>query len=503
MTFFRFKKGSKIGRFVLVGFILICIVSIGGHAFFAEMAGISWTRLLPASLSIAYADDGDGGDDSGEDSGDDSGSDSGDDSGDDGGDDSGEDVGDDSGEDVGDDSGEDAPGDGGDFGDDGGDDVREVALPPPPPPVTISGRVFDEDTNVGFANVGIETCRGFQATTNSTGNYSFQVPFREGFCSRAIPLTQPGYDGPFVNNNPGVNESTYEWQVGGWHCAGQGGCNAEQNFRDRGQDDGYDFRYRRKPVPPPPPPPPPQAGCVDVIKETFNPDGRPITPVAQFTFILDGSRTVATNAQGLGRFNDVSPGNHRVIEHTPAGWQLIQITPPGGDLAVSPGTPCAVALFKNRQVLPPALPPSAVTPIVPPSVVTPLPPPTVSLARVFLPASRVSPPPLKTLPVVQPPQGAPLLPTPVILAQAPAAPPTSILPSVPLAELPPTGVGDDPFVLSLWVLVAISSIGTLLLGSYIFNGKENMVGGGVFLLFSRSQRLPQVKRELAPYEIVI
>jgi len=107
-----------------------------------------------------------------------------------------------------------------------------------------------------------------------------------------------------------------------------------------------------------PPPPPPDKGCVIVLKETFNTQGNPITPVAQFTFQLDGTRTTTNDSTGVARFNDVSPGSHTVSEiNIPSGWTLISTTPSGGTVNVPSGTNCATVVFKNQQVVTPPPPP--------------------------------------------------------------------------------------------------------------------------------------------------
>ena len=123
-----------------------------------------------------------------------------------------------------------------------------VTVNPVTPEITVFGRVFNETTGQGFGGASIETCRGFTVTTAANGNFSFQVPQKDGFCARVTPETRAGLDGPFLNNNPSVDPSfrTYEWQIAGWHCASQGGCSADQNTWDRSTDGTYDFKYREQ-----------------------------------------------------------------------------------------------------------------------------------------------------------------------------------------------------------------------------------------------------------------
>ncbi len=95
--------------------------------------------------------------------------------------------------------------------------------------------------------------------------------------------------------------------------------------------------------------PPQVVGCIDVIKETFNTQGQPITPVAQFIFRLDGGATAVNDSGGHARFNNVSAGTHAVTESVPSGWQQLLVTPAGGVVEVFSGPQCATVVFKNQQ----------------------------------------------------------------------------------------------------------------------------------------------------------
>lgn len=110
-------------------------------------------------------------------------------------------------------------------------------------------------------------------------------------------------------------------------------------------------------VVPPPPPPPEASGCVDVLKETFDPSGAKITPVAQFSFMLDGT-TVSSDSNGVAKFTGVTPGTHTVSEVNPgSAWSLLSVTPSGGTVVVGSGPACSTVVFKNQQVIPPPPPP--------------------------------------------------------------------------------------------------------------------------------------------------
>ncbi|OGJ74039.1 hypothetical protein A2217_00110 [Candidatus Peribacteria bacterium RIFOXYA2_FULL_55_28] len=93
-------------------------------------------------------------------------------------------------------------------------------------------------------------------------------------------------------------------------------------------------------------------GCIDIVKETFDTNSQPITPVAQFTFKLDGgTQTTANNSLGRAQFLNVPTGTHTVSEIVPPSWQLLSVTPPNGLITVSESTTCSTVLFKNKQQL--------------------------------------------------------------------------------------------------------------------------------------------------------
>lgn len=98
-------------------------------------------------------------------------------------------------------------------------------------------------------------------------------------------------------------------------------------------------------------PPPPAPGCIRVLKETFDTKGNPLTPVAQFTFKLDGSQIAYNDADGNAIFNNVTPGTHTVTEIVPETWTQLSVTPTNGTVVVSPGPTCAAVVFKNKQVI--------------------------------------------------------------------------------------------------------------------------------------------------------
>ena len=91
-------------------------------------------------------------------------------------------------------------------------------------------------------------------------------------------------------------------------------------------------------------------GCIDIVKETFDINSQLITPVAQFTFKLDGGvQTAVNDSLGNARFQNVPTGTHTVSEIVPPSWELLSVTPPNGLINVSQGPTCSTVLFKNRQ----------------------------------------------------------------------------------------------------------------------------------------------------------
>ncbi|PIQ76580.1 hypothetical protein COU78_02635 [Candidatus Peregrinibacteria bacterium CG10_big_fil_rev_8_21_14_0_10_49_24] len=95
-----------------------------------------------------------------------------------------------------------------------------------------------------------------------------------------------------------------------------------------------------------------QLGCIEIIKETFDTNGQPITPVAQFMFSLDnGSQTTQNDSSGHARFDNVAVGSHTVTETVPPTWSQLSVTPPSGVLQVQSGPVCSTVTFKNQQQL--------------------------------------------------------------------------------------------------------------------------------------------------------
>lgn len=111
-------------------------------------------------------------------------------------------------------------------------------------------------------------------------------------------------------------------------------------------------------------------GCIQILKEAFNPTGERLSTVPAFTFVLDGATTVTNNIDGNATFSNVSLGTHTVTENVPSGWNLFNVTPNGGTVVVTGGV-CSGMTFKNQQIAPSG----AVSSTAPPILVQPSPPP--------------------------------------------------------------------------------------------------------------------------------
>lgn len=97
----------------------------------------------------------------------------------------------------------------------------------------------------------------------------------------------------------------------------------------------------------------PTVGCVDIIKEAFDPHGNPLGLIPQFAFTIDGGARVGNDSQGRARYLNVPAGIHTIAEETPPGWQLLQVTPANGQVHVFAGQ-CVTVAFKNQQFFPQA-----------------------------------------------------------------------------------------------------------------------------------------------------
>ncbi len=95
----------------------------------------------------------------------------------------------------------------------------------------------------------------------------------------------------------------------------------------------------------------PAFGCVDVVKEVFDPEDKPVAPVPQFTFKLD-SKTGVQNIGSTLRFPTVPLGIHTITEDSKAGWIPVSVEPVSGivNVLVDSDTICAKATFQNKQV---------------------------------------------------------------------------------------------------------------------------------------------------------
>ena len=137
-----------------------------------------------------------------------------------------------------------------------------------PTPVTISGRIYNQTTGIGYgaaSGVKIAACGSNPGTVvNADGTYSFQVPVGPAFCIRLTdasgnPFVPTGASGPpkTVFTDPVRSwVSSYEHQVGGQDCTTGSHCGDPvtspddgPSLWDRAVDTGYDFVYTSIPAP--------------------------------------------------------------------------------------------------------------------------------------------------------------------------------------------------------------------------------------------------------------
>lgn len=93
----------------------------------------------------------------------------------------------------------------------------------------------------------------------------------------------------------------------------------------------------------------PQSGCIQVVKQTYDTQGSPLTPVAQFTFMLDGGVQATNDGSGTAWFSNVTPGTHTVTETVPDTWVQTAVQPSNGVVTVAAGASCAQVTFINSQ----------------------------------------------------------------------------------------------------------------------------------------------------------
>jgi hypothetical protein len=94
----------------------------------------------------------------------------------------------------------------------------------------------------------------------------------------------------------------------------------------------------------------PNLGCIEILKEAFNPNNQELSVVPPFTFRLNGSDPRQNNTNGFLRYDNLQPGTYTLTEELPAGWMVLSVTPQNGLITVTPGPQCAGAIFKNRQL---------------------------------------------------------------------------------------------------------------------------------------------------------
>lgn len=93
-------------------------------------------------------------------------------------------------------------------------------------------------------------------------------------------------------------------------------------------------------------------GCIDVLKEVFDPQGNRLTVAPGFTFRTDTNQQGVNDSTGFVRINNVPAGLRTVTETQMNGWTQVLVTPSGGQVFVAAGDHCSGIVFKNKQYLP-------------------------------------------------------------------------------------------------------------------------------------------------------
>jgi uncharacterized repeat protein (TIGR01451 family) len=91
-------------------------------------------------------------------------------------------------------------------------------------------------------------------------------------------------------------------------------------------------------------------GCIDVLLDTYDTLGNVMSPVTQFSFLLDGAVSAVNDGSGHAQFSGVSVGTHTITQDTPSAWTLLSVTPSNGTVNVTNSAQCAVVFFRDKQV---------------------------------------------------------------------------------------------------------------------------------------------------------
>ena len=138
---------------------------------------------------------------------------------------------------------------------------------------TVSGRVYNATSGVGYTNIHLDLCNSQTAVTNATGNWSVAMTYYNGFCVRYASGAPAGVVGPVAPNNQPEHAGfpSYEWQAAGLNCYhNYAYCSGPATTWDRG-DTGFDLYFTTPATPAPSPTPVPKT-------PTPTPAPKPATP---------------------------------------------------------------------------------------------------------------------------------------------------------------------------------------------------------------------------------
>ncbi|HSX02982.1 MAG TPA: hypothetical protein VLI05_06780 [Candidatus Saccharimonadia bacterium] len=156
--------------------------------------------------------------------------------------------------------------------------------------VTLSGRVYNVGSGVGYAGVAINLCGAGSATTGANGNWQVTAAVGTAYCARIGGGLPGGLTGPVTRNNPEVGtQPSYEYQTAGTNCYHNANCDANSQQWDRPIDGGLDFAYTGQATATPAPTPTPAASSPTPSPSSTPAAGSATTAPAGFQAQVDAS----------------------------------------------------------------------------------------------------------------------------------------------------------------------------------------------------------------------
>lgn len=175
---------------------------------------------------------------------------------------------------------------------------------------TVSGRVYDADTNYGIPNVTLSLCHNITVVTNASGEWSIALPVGSSICA----LYQSGAPSTLITSDAvnlpatATRRDIYQYQITGMNCYNNTTdvvCYANSRIYDRAVDSGYDLRFKLQ-VPYTPPPSPSPTPMPTVVPTTA--PKVTAAPVVKTTPAVTATPRPATTGGQSGSKDDQAPG---------------------------------------------------------------------------------------------------------------------------------------------------------------------------------------------------